>query len=67
MANKSIKALKDLSKEELVKQLRQMEADQFKGRISLRTGQLENTASLWKRRKDIARVKMLLTAKEKTA
>ncbi len=67
MANKRIKELKALSKDELAKRIRDTESELFKGRIKLKTAQLENTAMLWKLRKDLARMKMLVSAAQKKA
>jgi ribosomal protein L29 len=60
MSNKSIKSLKDLSKEELEKRARDAQSEIFKNRIKNKTGQLENKALIWKARKELARMKMLL-------
>jgi len=62
MSNKSFKALKNLTHDELNTKERELQSDLFQARMKLRTGQLENVASIWKQRKDLARVKMLLTA-----
>lgn len=67
MSNKKIKAVKDLSKDELVSRIRESEANLFRSRMQNRTGQLENTGTLWQVRKDIARMKMLLGAKTAAA
>lgn len=69
MSNKSIKQLRDLSVEELGSKERELRASLFQARMQKATGQLENTSSVWKMRKDLARVKMLQTqtSKGKTA
>lgn len=59
MATKAFKEIQKLSKEELVTKSRELEAELFKARMKLLTGQLEDTSSLWRMRKDLARVKML--------
>lgn len=59
MANKQMKELKNLSKEELLSKARELEAGLFQGRMKQMTGQLENTSSLWQMRKALARMKML--------
>ena len=61
MSNKIIKKLKNLSKDELVTKVRELEAGLFQARMKKVTGQLENTASLWKMRKDLARAKTLIS------
>lgn len=61
MANKKIKEFRNMTKDELVSKLRTIETDFFKGKMQLSTGQLANPASLWGMRKDVARVKTLLT------
>ncbi|OFZ79121.1 MAG: 50S ribosomal protein L29 [Bdellovibrionales bacterium RIFOXYD1_FULL_53_11] len=55
------KEIKNLSKDELVAKLRQLEADIFQARLKKMTGQLDNKTSFWKMRKDVARMKMLLS------
>lgn len=67
MATKAFKALKSLSKDELATKLRELEHGFFEAKMKHVTGQLENTSSLWKTRKDIARVKMLAAAHATTA
>ena len=59
MAIKSFKQLKNLSKDELTSKTRELESGLFQARIKLATGQLEDTASIWRMRKDLARVKTL--------
>lgn len=67
MSTKSFKELKNLSKDELLTKIRQTEAELFKNRMSRVTGQLANVSLLWKQRKDVARMKTLLSAQSKTA
>lgn len=55
------KEIKNLSKDELSTKIRETEAQLFKARIDRATGQLKNTASIWRMRKDVARMKMLQT------
>ncbi len=62
MATKSFKQLKNLSKDELASKGRELESGLFQAKIKLATGQLEDTASIWRMRKDIARVKTLGTS-----
>lgn len=59
MSNKRIKELRNLSPVELAAKVRELEGGVFQGRIKKSTGQLEDTASLWRARKDLARVRML--------
>lgn len=61
MANKKIKEFRNMTKDELVSKLRTIELDFFKDKMQLATGQLANPAKLWAIRKDIARMKTLLT------
>lgn len=67
MSNKRIKEIKNFTKDELVSKLRDAEAELFKLRMQKATGQLGDTATLWRHRKDFARMKMLLTQKSKQA
>jgi len=59
VATKRFKELKDLSKDELVNRIRETEQQLFQTRMKRVTGQLEDTASIWRLRKDVARMKML--------
>ncbi len=61
MPNKNIKKFRNMTQDELVSNLRTLELDFFKGKMQLETGQLSNTSSIWSMRKDIARLKTLLT------
>ena len=61
MANKHMSELRNLSKDELVAKIRQAEANLFETRMKQKTGQLEDKNSPWKARKNIARMKTLLT------
>lgn len=63
MATKKYIEIKNLSKDELVSKIREAESNVFKGRMQHITGQLTNPKSLWKMRKDLARMKMLMTQK----
>jgi ribosomal protein L29 len=62
VATKRFKELKNLSKDELTTQSRELEANLFQARMKRATGQLEDKASIWRLRKDLARVKMLQSA-----
>ena len=59
MANKRIKELKNLTKDELSTKLRELEKHLFEERMKKAAGTLADSASLWRVRKDIARVKTL--------
>lgn len=61
MATKRFKELKNLTKDELATKARELEAGLFQARMKHATGQLSDTASLWRMRKDLARVKTLET------
>ena len=62
MATKRFKELKNLSKDELVTKVREVEAEMFQVKMKKMTGQLTDTATLWRLRKDIARMKTLQSA-----
>jgi ribosomal protein L29 len=66
MATKRFKELKSLSKDELATKLRELEQNFFEAKMKHVTGQLGDTATLWKTRKDIARVKMLAASAGKS-
>lgn len=59
MATKRFKELKNLSNDELMTKMRESEAQLFEVRMKKATGQLEDTAKIWRLRKDLARMKML--------
>lgn len=63
MAKKKLESLKSLSVKELGQKLTENQKALFEGKIKLSTGQLENTASIWKTRKEIARIKTFLSQK----
>lgn len=60
MSNKRIKEISGLSKDELLARDRELRAKLFEGKIKNSIGQLEDTGSLWRMRKDLARVQMRL-------
>ena len=62
MANKNMKELKNLSKDELNAKLRGVEAELFQVRMKKVTGQLTDTATSWRLRKQVARMKTLQSA-----
>ena len=59
MATKRFKELKNLTPLELVTRVRETEGELFQVRMKKVTGQLKDTAQIWRLRKDIARMKML--------
>jgi large subunit ribosomal protein L29 len=59
VATKRFKELKNLSKDELAVKVRESEAELFQVRMKKATGQLEDTAIIWRLRKDLARIKTL--------
>jgi large subunit ribosomal protein L29 len=59
VSSKRFKELKNLSVDELATKIRENEAALFETRMKKVTGQLEDTAKLWRLRKDMARMKML--------
>jgi large subunit ribosomal protein L29 len=61
MANKRIKELRNLTKDELTTKLRELEKNLFEERMKKAAGTLADAATLWRVRKDIARVKTLQT------
>ncbi|MBL7716083.1 MAG: 50S ribosomal protein L29 [Bdellovibrionales bacterium] len=65
MAIKSFKSLKGLSKDELSAKARELREKLFGLKIEKATGQLQNTALVWKTRKELARVLSLSTEKAK--
>ena len=66
MAKKRFSEVKSLTKDELATKIREAEAEIFQSRMKLKTGQLENTSSIWLKRKDLARMKMLQAGKATT-
>ncbi len=62
MAKKSMKEVSNLSRDEVLAKIKGVEESLFRNRIRMRTGQLENTASVWKERKELARLKGRVTA-----
>lgn len=55
--------IKDLSVEELQAKTAELQQELFNLRFQLHTGHLENTARVTQVRKDVARVKTVLTSK----
>lgn len=67
MATKRFKELKNLTQEELVIQIKDTEAQLFQAKMRHRTGQLADTGSIWRLRKDVARMKTLGTLEKTVA
>ena len=65
MATKHFKELKNLTKDELLAKVRELELQLFQTKMKKATGQLTDTAMGWRIRKDIARMKSLQTSKAK--
>ncbi|MBS1959821.1 MAG: 50S ribosomal protein L29 [Bdellovibrionales bacterium] len=63
MAKKKLEAIKNLTTKEMNQKILDSQKSLFESKIKLSTGQLENTASIWKIRKEIARLKTFLTQK----
>ncbi len=61
MSNKNFKQIQQLSKDEVVTKVRETESHLFKARMQRATGQLKDTALLWRERKALARLKTRLT------
>lgn len=66
MSTKRYRELKNLSKDELKAKSNELEAGLFQAKMKKVTGQLEDVSSLWRLRKDLARVKMLHSQAEQT-
>jgi ribosomal protein L29 len=62
VSNKRFNELKNLSKDELGSKLRETEAEFFQAKMKKMTGQLTDSASLWRLRKQVARIKTLQSA-----
>ena len=60
-----IKELRSLSVDELEAKLLELKKEQFNLRVQHSTGQLQNTASVGKVRRDIAKINTLLTERKK--
>lgn len=62
-----LKDLKNLSANELVVKARGLEAELFQTKMKKVTGQLSDSATLWRMRKELARVKTLQTQSQAPA
>lgn len=58
--------LKELGTDQLKEKLAQLNTDLFNFRLSAKTGSLENPSVIRATRKDIARIKTILTERSKT-
>ena len=63
MGKKKLESFKNMSVKELDQKVTENQKALFESKIKLSTGQLENTATIWKIRKDIARLKTFLSQK----
>jgi ribosomal protein L29 len=63
VATKKQKEIGTHSKAELAEKLKAAQAALFKAQMQHTLGTLESTASLWKMRKDVARIKTYLSQK----
>ncbi len=63
MAKKKLEGLKNLSVKEMAQKIAENRKALFEAKIKLATGQLENTALIWKIRKEIARIKTFMAQK----
>ena len=61
MSKKALKTLKGLSSSDLGSKATELEQKIFKARFQKTTGQLADVASIWRLRKELARVKTLAT------
>lgn len=67
MSNKQMKEISKLSLGEITTKVREVEAKIFEARMRHATGALENTASVWMLRKELARMKSTRTKLESQA
>lgn len=67
MSNKQWKQIKDLSPAELTTKAAELHGKYFEAKVKHGIGQLEDTGTLWRLRKEIARVRTAITAKGKNA
>lgn len=67
MSSKAQKQIAGMAKPELLVRKAAVEVELFKARMNHTTGQLTNTATLWKLRKEMARINTAITAGEKSA
>lgn len=60
-------ALRDMSRDELVQKLNELQEAQFNLKFQHATGQLDNTAQVPKNKKDIARILTILSEMDRKA
>ncbi len=60
-------AFRDMTKDELLQKLNELQQAQFNLKFQHATGQLDNTAQLPKNKKDIARIMTILSEMDKKA
>lgn len=64
MGKKKLEAIRNLSVKELSQKISETQKALFESKIKLSTGQLENTATLWILKKQLARFKTFMTQKQ---
>jgi large subunit ribosomal protein L29 len=67
VSSKRFKELKNLSKDELTTKVREIESELFQAKMKKTTGQLADSSMIWRLRKDVARLKTLMTMGPKAA
>lgn len=67
MATKRFHELKNLSADEIGTKIRETESELFQAKMKRATAQLEDVSTIWRLRKDLARLKTLQTEKATTA
>jgi ribosomal protein L29 len=67
MKKEQKKELRAKTVDELIKELRDLRSEVSKLAIDMKIGKVENTNTLYRKRKDIARVLTYLTEKQKTS
>lgn len=60
-------ALRDMTRDELLQKMNELQEAQFNLKFQHATGQLENTAQLPKNKKDLARIMTILSEMDKKA
>ncbi len=61
------KALREMTKDELIQKLSELQEGQFNLKFQHATGQLENTAQIPKNKKDVARILTILSEMDRKA
>jgi len=67
MKKEQKKELRAKTVEELIKELRDLRAEVLTMKIEMKTGKIENTNALYRKKKDIARVLTYLSEKREVA